>query len=78
MFNFHFTTSILKFPNKGLGWFKYFIDVVLSRSENSSIFWGEKVRVLETKLIGCFVFSVASSLAGKNMQLKAKNGAIRE
>ena len=29
-------------------------------------------------LIGCFVFSVASSLAGKMMRLKAKNGAIRE
>ena len=29
-------------------------------------------------LIGCFVFSVASSLAGKKMQFKAKNGAIRE
>ena len=29
-------------------------------------------------LIGCFDFSVASSLAGKKMQSKAKNGAIRE
>ena len=29
-------------------------------------------------LIGCFVFSVASSLAGKKMQFKAKNGAICE
>ena len=29
-------------------------------------------------LIGCFVFSVASSLAGKNMLFKAKNGAIHE
>ena len=29
-------------------------------------------------LIGCFVFSVASSLAGKMMRFKAKNGAIRE
>ena len=29
-------------------------------------------------LIGCFDFSVASSLAGKKMQFKAKNGAIRE
>ena len=29
-------------------------------------------------LIGCFVFSVASSLAGKKMRFKAKNGAIRE
>ena len=71
---------------------------------NSSIFGGEKIRALETKvakfamilfvfyfpaiwlvtlnkpwnLIGCFVFSVASSLAGKKMQFKAKNGATRE
>ena len=29
-------------------------------------------------LIGCFVFSVASSFAGKMMRFKAKNGAIRE
>ena len=29
-------------------------------------------------LIGCFVFSVASSLTGKKMQFKAKNGAICE
>ena len=29
-------------------------------------------------LIGCFVFSVASSLAGEKMRFKAKNGAIRE
>ena len=29
-------------------------------------------------LIGCFVFSVASSLAGKMMRFKAKNGSIRE
>ena len=29
-------------------------------------------------LIGCFVFSVASSLAGEKMQFKAENGAIRE
>ena len=29
-------------------------------------------------LMGCFVFSVASSLAGKMMRFKAKNGAIRE
>ena len=29
-------------------------------------------------LIGCFVSSVASSLAGKMMQFKAKNGAIHE
>ena len=29
-------------------------------------------------LIGFFVVSVASSLAGKNMQFKAKNGAIHE
>ena len=29
-------------------------------------------------LIGCFVFSVASSLAGKKIQFKAKNGAICE
>ena len=29
-------------------------------------------------LIGCFVFSVAPSLARKKMQFKAKNGAIRE
>ena len=29
-------------------------------------------------LIGCFVFSVACSLAGKKMWFKAKNGAIRE
>ena len=28
--------------------------------------------------IGCFVFSVACSLAGKKMQFKAKNGAVRE
>ena len=71
---------------------------------NSSIFWGEKVIVLEKKLqichmilfvfhfpaiwlvtlnkpwnlIGCFVFSVASSLAGKKMRFKAKIGAICE
>ena len=37
-------------PNTGLGQFKHFIDAVLSRSENSSISWGEKVRVLETKV----------------------------
>ena len=29
-------------------------------------------------LIGCFVFSVASSLTGEKMWFKAKNGAIRE
>ena len=29
-------------------------------------------------LIGCFVLSVATSLAGKKMRLKATNGAIRE
>ena len=29
-------------------------------------------------LIGCFVFSVTSSLAGKKMRFKAKNGTIRE
>ena len=29
-------------------------------------------------LIGCFVFSVACSLAGKKMWFKAKNGGIRE
>ena len=29
-------------------------------------------------LIGCFVFSVATSLAGKKMRFKAKNGAICE
>ena len=29
-------------------------------------------------LIGCFVFSVASSLAGKKTRFKAKNGGIRE
>ena len=29
-------------------------------------------------LIGCFVFSVGSSLAGKKMQFEGKNGAIRE
>ena len=29
-------------------------------------------------LIGCFVFSVAPSLAGEKMRFKAKNGAIRE
>ena len=28
-------------------------------------------------LIGCFVFSVASSLAGKKIRFKAKNGTIR-
>ena len=29
-------------------------------------------------LIGCFVYNVAPSLAGKKMQFRAKNGAIRE
>ena len=29
-------------------------------------------------LTGCFVFSAASSLAGKKVRFKAKNGAIRE
>ena len=29
-------------------------------------------------LIGCFVFSLATSLAGKKMQFKAKNGVICE
>ena len=29
-------------------------------------------------LIGCFVFSVASSMAGKKIRFKAKNGAICE
>ena len=29
-------------------------------------------------LIGCFVFSVDCSLAGKKMQFKAKNGAVHE
>ena len=29
-------------------------------------------------LIGCYVFSVACSLAGKKMRFKAKNGAIHE
>ena len=29
-------------------------------------------------LIGCFVFGVASSLAGKKMQFEAKGGAIRK
>ena len=94
-------------PNTGLGQFKHFIDAVLSQSENSSISWGEKVRVLETKVAKfatwyslsfifsaiwsaiwsvkqalkydwLFVFSVASSLAGKKMWFKAKNSAICE
>ena len=29
-------------------------------------------------LIGCFVFNVTSSFAGKKMRFKAKNGVIRE
>ena len=94
-FNYHFITSILKFSNEGLGQFKYFIDAVQSRFENSSIFGGESesfgnisCKIFSAiwsvtlnkpwNLIGCFDFSVASSLAGKKMQFKAKNGAIRE
>ena len=93
-------------PNTGLGQFKYFIDVVLSRFEIKFIhFWGRKSDSFGIKsckifhmilfvfhfpaiwlvtlnkpwnLIGCFVFSVASSLAGKKMRFKAKYGAIRE
>ena len=77
-------------PNKGLGQFKYFIDAVLSRSENSSIFWGKKWDFWKQKLqnfvcnlIGYFkqalksywfVFCVASSLAGKKMRFKANSG----
>ena len=61
---------------------------------NSSIFWGEKMRVLETKvakfatwyslsfkpwnLIGCFVLSIASLLAGKKMRFKAKKMVRRD
>ena len=47
----HFITSIGNCPNTVLGQFKYFIDAVLSLSEIKFIhFWGEKVRVLETKV----------------------------
>ena len=88
-------------PNTGLGQFKYFINVVLSRFEIKFIFffWGGggfcqichmilfvfPLRVIwlvtlnkPWYLIGCLVFSVAFSLAGKKMRFKAKNGAIRE
>ena len=93
-------------PNTGLGQFKYFIDVVLSRFEIQFIhFLGRKSKSFGIKsckifhmilfvfhfpaiwlvtlnkpwnLIGCFVFSVASSLAGKKMRFKAKYGVIRE
>ena len=56
-----------------------------------SAIWAEIIRVISksneraarvrfeiTSMIGCFVFSVASSLAGKKMRFKAKNGAIHE
>ena len=50
-FNYHFVTSIWNCLNTGLGQFKYFIDAVLSRFEiKSSIFGGEKIRVLEIKV----------------------------
>ena len=87
-------------PNTGLGQFKYFIDVALSRFEIKFIhFWGGINKSFGNKickichmilfvfhfpaiwvvtlnkpwnLIGYFVFSVASSLAGKNMEFKVK------
>ena len=62
-------------PNTGLGQFKYFINAVGSRFEIKLIHVTLKK---PWNLIGCFVFSVASSLAGKKMRFKAKNGAIRE
>ena len=56
-----------------------------------SAIWAEIIRVISksneraarvrfeiTSMIGCFVFSVASSLAGKKMRFKANNGAIHE
>ena len=96
-----FQTKIHPFWNcssTGLGQFKYMMQYWVGVKFNSSVFWWEKVRVLETKvaksalipfvfhfsaiwlvtlnkpwnLIGCFVISVASSLAGKKMQFKVK------
>ena len=96
-----FQTKIHPFWNcssTGLGQFKYMMHYWAGVKLNWSIFWWEKVRVLETKvakfasipfifhfsaiwlvtlnkpwnLIGCFVISVASSLAGKKMQFKVK------
>ena len=49
--------------------------------ELSGVQFGLKSQVWLNKpwnLIGCFVFRVAWSLAGKKMQFKAKNGAVRE
>ena len=56
-----------------------------------SAIWAEIIRVISksneraarvrfeiTSMIGCFVFSVASSLAGKKMRFKENNGAIHE
>ena len=68
-------TSILKSPKYRTWQYKYFINAVGSRFEIKLIHVTLKK---PWNLIGCFVFSVASSLAGKKMRFKAKNGAIRE
>ena len=93
-------------PSTGHGWFKYFIDAVLSkfeikfihflRGKNKSfgnkgckichmilfVFHFPAITLVTLNkpwnLVGCFVFGVASSLSGKMMWFKAKNGAIRE
>ena len=78
------------YRNTGFGQFKYFIDAVLSRSEIKlvqNLLHDTLCLSFSCNLIGYFkrtlnligfVFSVASSLAGKKMRFKAKNGAIRE
>ena len=71
-FNYHFITSILKnksFGNKGCK----ICHMILF------VFHFPAIRLVTLykpwSLIGCFVFSVASSLAGKMMRFKARNGA---
>ena len=98
MFNYHFITSILKLPKYRTRSVQIFYWCSTEPVWNSSIFWGEKVRVFKTKvaefttwyfvfhfpavwlvtlnkpwnLIGCFLFSITSSLTGKKMRFKAK------
>ena len=80
------------YPNKELGQFKYFIDAGLKIHPSfwgkSETFGNKSCKIFSAiwsvtlnkpcNLIGCFVFSVASSLARKKMRFKANISAIRE
>ena len=94
-FNYHFFTSILKFP-KYRTWsgqkikFIRFLEGKIQSFGNNSCKMPHDTFCFpfSCNLIGyfkqalksdwLFCFSVASSLAGKKMRFKAKNGAIRE